>query len=231
MKPIISIIIPCLNEQKNILNTLTNLQHLRKQGHEIILCDASSTDNTTKIAKPLIDTCLTCKPGRATQMNAGANIANGDIFLFLHADSFTSAALNEETILNLLSTGNEWGFFNLQLNSIRWPFRIIEFFINLRSSLSHVATGDQALFITKKTFNILGGYAYIPLMEDIEITKRLRKKSNPLIIKKPKIITSSRRWEKHGILQTILLMWQLRLRYFLGQSPTDLIKYYKNNAA
>jgi len=226
----ISFIIPTLNEAQHISSTLDQLQAIRKRGHEIIVSDGGSRDNTLHLSKNKTDQCISGSAGRASQMNAGADLANGDILCFLHADTQISDHI-DELILESLSSANkpkldQWGFFHVKLSGRRWQFRIIEWLINKRSSLTKVATGDQGIFINKHRFNELNGFANIPLMEDIEITKRLRKIEKPVCINKRPLITSSRRWEKHGIISTVLLMWQLRLRYFLGSSPEKLAKVY-----
>ncbi len=228
MKPLkLSIIIPCLNEAGHIQSTLNALQIIRHQGHEIILCDGGSKDTTLIHANNLVDTILSCQAGRARQMNAGAEKATGDILCFLHADTTVPENFAQLILNSSLSSKNCWGRFNIQLSNPHWPYKIITWFINTRSCLSGIATGDQGIFIIKKHFQSLHGYKNIPLMEDVEISKRLKKISNPICIKKAVLITSSRRWEDFGILQTILLMWNLRLRYFLGTSPTKLVKRYK----
>jgi len=228
----LSIIIPCLNEAENIVASLKPLQIMRQRGHEIILCDAGSNDNTVQLSQPWIDHCSQSARGRAVQMNAGANLANGDVLCFLHADTLAQKNI-DSLILDALNqqTHKEksWGFFSIKLSSPRWQFRIIEWLINTRSCLSRIATGDQGLFIKHELFKELNGFAEIPLMEDIELSKRLKKISPPVCIKKHKLITSSRRWEKHGILRTILLMWKLRFAYFLGAPESRLAKAYKNH--
>jgi len=226
----ISFIIPTLNEAQHIAATLDQLQAARQRGHEIIISDGGSDDSTLRLAKNKIDHHITSSAGRASQMNAAAEIANGDIFCFLHADTKTSKHI-DELILKKLSYKNEhktehWGFFNIKLSGSNWQFRIIEWLINKRSNLTNVATGDQGIFISRHVFNKLNGFSDIPLMEDIEITKRLRKTSQPVTINDTPLITSSRRWEKHGIIKTVLLMWTLRLRYFLGASPITLASAY-----
>ncbi len=226
----LSIVIPCLNEADNILNTLNALQPARKRGCEIILSDGGSTDNTLSIAKKNVDKIIHSKAGRAIQMNNGAEKSNGDIICFLHADTITPDNVDKIILSALDRSNKQWGFFKIKLNHKHFIFRIIEWFINTRSSLSKVATGDQGIFITKTTFNKLSGFANIALMEDIELTKRLKKISSPIVIKQV-LLTSSRRWEKHGIVNTVFLMWQLRLRYFFGASPLSLAKKYQMHNA
>lgn len=226
----LSIIIPCLNEAKNIVETLNHLQGLRQRGHEIILSDGGSIDDTIKLSQPLVDHCINAAAGRALQMNSGAKIASGDILFFLHADTLAPETIDRLILNAIHNMGSikqtSWGFFNIQLNNTRWPFRIIEWFINQRSCISHIATGDQGIFIHKKLFTEIFGFSEIPLMEDIELCKRLKKISQPICIKNNTLITSSRRWEKHGIIRTVLLMWKLRLAYFLGFNASSLAKAY-----
>jgi len=229
----LSIIIPCLNEADNIIASLNPLQSMRQRGHEIILCDADSSDNTIELAQPWVDHCIQTAHGRALQMNAGANLASGNVLCFLHADTLAPQEV-DAIILDAINLQNRkensWGFFSVKLSSPRWQFRIIEWLMNTRACLSRVATGDQGIFIQQKLFNEIHGFAEIPLMEDIELSKRLKKISQPLCIKKHKLITSSRRWEKHGIIRTVLLMWKLRFAYFLGAPESTLAKAYKTHA-
>lgn len=220
----ISIIIPVLNEEKNIHRFLSSLTQYKDRGHEIILVDGGSTDNTTSIAEPMVTHCITSEAGRAKQMNTGAKTSKGDILLFLHAD--TLLPNNADLFIQESLTDKQWGRFNVQLTSDHFAFRVIEYMINLRSRITGIATGDQALFITKDTFNRVGCYPDIKLMEDICISKNLLKHSRPACLKQ-KVITSSRRWEKHGILRTVFLMWSLRLRFFLGANPEDLAAEYQ----
>ena len=151
----LSIVIPSLNEAAQIVTTLNKLQNLRQCGHEIILSDGGSTDNTLDLAKNLVDICITSAPGRAKQMNKGAKAANGDVLCFLHADTMPVDNIDKK-ILNIINTKKTaWGFFNVKLSGINWQFRFIEWFINKRSCLTHVATGDQGIFVCRKTFNSL----------------------------------------------------------------------------
>ena len=225
----ISIIIRCLNESEHLSSTLDLLQGARKRGHEIILCDGGSTDNTIEISNRLVDHCILSPPGRSLQMNNAAKHASGDALCFLHADTFPPENIDTLITDALNNTNKVWGRFNIKLSSPHWPYRFIEFLMNLRSCFSGIATGDQGIFICRNIFFKLSGYADIPLMEDIEISKRLLKISKPLCIKKNKLITSSRRWEQHGIIRTVLLMWQLRLRFFIGTPASTLARSYRAN--
>lgn len=220
----ISVVIPAFNESDNIIPTLKCLQTLRSKGHEVILADGHSTDNTIVLAEPLVDKIIHSAKGRAVQMNNAASHAQGEILWFIHADTIVPDNAHQ-LILNKIDN-NHWGRFDVRLSGQHFLFRIIEHLMNFRSRVSGIATGDQGIFIRKHIFQKLNGYADIPLMEDIEMSKRLKQISRPACISE-KLITSSRRWEKHGIIKTILLMWRLRLAYFLGVSPSKLVtKYY-----
>ena len=222
---LVSIIIPAYNEEKNIREMLQRLQDFRAKGNEIIIADAGSHDNTTEIVRPLADKIIRCKKGRALQMNTAAKQARFDIFWFLHADTLVPAdAL--ELINSALQNNYEWGRFNIRLSGNALFFRIIENMINLRSRLTGIATGDQGIFVKRTSFYAVQGYKNIPLMEDIDISKKLKKISSPACLKQ-RLITSSRRWEEHGIIKTIILMWQLRLLYFLGVSADKLATKYR----
>jgi len=222
----ISIIIPCYNESKNIIKTLMPLQTMRDHGHEVILCDGGSSDDTTELSLPYVDVLISSDRGRAQQMNTGALHANGDVFWFLHAD--TIAPENADQFINQVIKYNHciWGRFNVRLSGKKTIFRTIELLMNLRSCLTGIATGDQGIFVLRSYFKELNGYKSIPLMEDIELSTRLKKIRKPACIKQ-KIVTSSRRWEKHGILKTVFLMWKLRLAYYLGVAPEKLASQYQ----
>ncbi len=215
-----------LNEQAVIVDTLQPLQALRKAGHELIIVDAGSTDNTPKLAAPLADYVLEqSKPGRARQMNTGAKFAHNEILLFLHADTHLPAQAEQLIINGLAKSGRQWGRFDVRLSGQAKLLRLVERLMNWRSCLTGIATGDQAIFIPKNLYNKIQGIPEIPLMEDISLSKKLKRISPPLCIRTP-VITSSRRWEENGIIRTILLMWSLRLAYALGISPETLKKYY-----
>ena len=220
----LSIIIPTLNEAESIINILTALQPIRQQGHEVIVCDGGSSDNTAVLAQPLVDTLVQSERGRALQMNSGASHASGDILLFLHADTQLpdNAALLIEEALNRKT----WGRFDVRLTGQQPLLRLIEYMMNRRSQLTGICTGDQAIFIRQGLFRAIGGYPDIALMEDIAISRMLKPQSHPARIKTA-VLTSSRRWERRGILQTVLLMWWLRLAYFFGRDPEQLAKRYQ----
>ena len=220
----LSIIIPTLNEAGGIEHTLRPLQTWRQQGHEVIVADGGSVDQTITLATPLADRVIHASKGRARQMNEGAQQASGDVLLFLHAD--TALPENSDELISSALTTKSWGRFDVRLSGRQWLLRVVEFMMNWRSRLSGIATGDQAIFVRRELFEQIDGYADIPLMEDIDFSKRLKQHSRPACISTP-LLTSSRRWEKHGILNTIVLMWRLRLAYFFGVSPEQLSKHYQ----
>jgi rSAM/selenodomain-associated transferase 2 len=219
----LSIIIPALNEAAGIEATLRPLQPLREQGHEIIVANGGSEDATVALATPLCDRLVHAPRGRARQMNEGARYACGNYLLFLHADSVLP-----DYAPSLISTAlqsHTWGRFDVRLSGRHWLLRIIEFMMNLRSRLTGIATGDQAIFVMRGLFEELGGYPDLALMEDIELSKQLKRHGPPACLKQ-KVLTSSRRWEARGILKTVLLMWRLRLAYFFGIHPEQLHRHY-----
>ena len=220
----VSIIIPVLNEAEHIAETLHALSSYRNAGHEVIVADGGSVDDTVTLSKDLADHVVVSVQGRAAQMNNGIDVASGDALLFLHADTrLPENALDQ--VAQSLQDGHYWGRFSVRLSGNHWVFRIIERMMNLRSCVTGVATGDQCIFISRECIDIVGAYAEMPLMEDIELSKRLRTLGWPACIKSY-AITSSRRWEQHGILRTVLLMWRLRLLYFLGVSVDKLARQY-----
>lgn len=223
--PTISIIVPVLNEEPSLPDSLQGLQRYRQQGHEVVVVDGGSHDNSLMLAQQAADQVIVSRPGRAHQMNSGAQIASGDVLLFLHADTrLPDNAL--ALIQSVCEAGHHWGRFDVKLSGHRPVFRIIESLINLRSRLSGIATGDQAIFIQAQLFHRLGGFPEIPLMEDVALSRLLRRQARPVCLK-PAVITSSRRWEQNGVVSTVLLMWKLRLLYFLGVSPARLSRMYR----
>lgn len=220
----ISIIVPTLNEEKTIKNCLE--QFLPKlEDLEIIVVDGGSSDSTKEIVKdyPQIK-FIEWKCGRATQMNRGAKEAKGEILLFLHSDTFLPHK-GWESIWNCIDKGAIWGWFNIRFDDQKLYFQLMEKQINFFTQLSRLPTGDQAIFIRHKTFNDVGGYKDMPLMEDLDLARRLRKISKGKIIRQP-VITSARRWQKGDFLKTALLMFRLNLFYFLGVPSERLATVY-----
>ena len=211
----ISIIIPVLNEAGCIEECLAGLQEMRQKGHEVVVVDGGSSDATVTLATPLCDSVVNSARGRARQMNAGAATAAGGVLLFLHADTrltFDAGKLHNENVID-----DMWGCFSVRLSGSQPLLRIIEFFINLRSRLTHIVSGDQVLFISRGLFNHVGGFPDIPLMEDIAISSTLKRCSAPRCLPDT-VVTSSRRWERHGIIKTVLQMWLRRFRFAMGVS-------------
>lgn len=220
-----SIIIPTLNEAETIVSTLTALQAAREAGCEVIVADGGSADGTPVRCTGLVDHLVSAPRGRALQMNAGGALASGEYLFFLHADTRLTIELVGLAIRRLGEAGQAWGRFDIRLSGAHPLLRVVERLINLRSRWSGIATGDQVLFVRRPVFERVGGFAQIPIMEDIEICKRLKRHGRPLCLRE-RVVTSSRRWERYGVLRTIALMWALRLGYFVGLSPQVLVRYY-----
>ena len=218
----LSIIIPTLDEAEAVVALLQQLQPLRAHGHEVILADGGSKDDTVALAEPLVDRVLVTPAGRARQMNAGAAVANGQMLWFVHADSRIPQRADEHI---LQSAGPVWGRFNVHLSGDRMLLRVVERLMNLRSRITGIATGDQGIFVSRALFERIGGYTDLPLMEDIDLSKRLKREQTPLCLYNT-LTTSSRRWEQKGIVRTILLMWTLRLAWFLGVPAARLATHY-----
>lgn len=218
----ISIIIPVLNEAESIQPCLRQLEAWRAAGHEVIVIDGGSTDNTQQLAQPLTNLVLESKPGRAAQMNTGAQAATGELLWFLHVDS--SICVQMKSQLEQLQD-RVWGRFDVTIKHPAFIFRVIENMMNWRSRATGIATGDQGIFVSRKMFEAINGYADIALMEDIVLSKMLKRIQPPKCLK-TRLGTSARRWLKHGVFKTMLKMWWLRLTFFLGASPNWLSKQY-----
>lgn len=219
----ISIVLPVLNEAEHLPPKLQALQALRDRC-QLIVVDGGSDDESPVIAAPLVDKLILSSRGRARQMNAGAAQADAEVLLFLHADT----CLPEQAIhwiVQAIAQDYQWGRFDVAFDSPKPVFKLIAFMMNQRSRLTSMATGDQALFMTRAAFTTVGGFPEIALMEDIAISRQLKKLGKPVCIK-AKVVTAARRWQRHGIGKTIVLMWRLRLAYFLGADPDDLAERY-----
>jgi len=221
----LSIIIPCLDEGRGIAGTLEALQPLRQRGTEVIVVDGGSRDDTLAIAQPLVDAAFAAPRGRAAQMNAGAARARGGILLFLHADCLLPEAADGLIIDGLNRSRKNWGRFDVRIDGRHPLLRMVETLMNLRSRATGIATGDQGLFVTRSLFEAAGGFLDIALMEDIALSGRLKRFGAPLNLRH-RITTSGRRWEQHGVLRTVFLMWRLRLAYWLGADPDKLALRY-----
>ena len=221
----LSIVMPGLDEAAGSTATLQALAPLRARGHELIVVDGGSRDGTAALAAAAADRVLGSPPGRARQMNAGAAHARGDVLVFLHAD--TTLPADADTLLGqAVRGGARWGRFDVRITGDAAMLRVIAACMNLRSRLSGIATGDQAIFVERRLFEALGGYAEQPLMEDIELSRRLRAVAAPACLR-AQVQTSGRRWQQRGVWRTVWLMWQLRWRYWRGDSPEALAHRYR----
>lgn len=223
----VSIIVPVRNEAAQMPELLAHLQALSESASvEVLLVDGGSDDGSPAQAKAAGFRVLHSAAGRARQMNAGAAEASGELLLFLHADTRVPVAALEALPTTLAQSGRCWGRFDVVLEGrSRW-LPLVAAMMNLRSRLSGIATGDQALFVERKAFEMSGGFPDQPLMEDIEMSRRLRKHSRPLCLS-AKAHTSGRRWDQRGALRTVWLMWRLRWAYWRGADPQILMERYR----
>lgn len=221
---------PARNEARIIEASLTRLREWRAHGHEVIVVDGSSSDATAALARPHCDRVLQSEPGRARQMNAGAAVARGELFLFLHADTCLPAGAEADLISMLGGSVTAWGRFDVALDAPGSAFRVIETMMNARSRCAGIATGDQGIFVTRALFLRAGGFPPIALMEDIALSSRLRRACRPVCLR-TRVTTSARRWQEHGVITTIIEMWLLRLAFFLRVSPAALRAVYERRSA
>ena len=220
-----SIIVPVLDEAAGVAAVLDALAPLRAQGHELIVVDGGSTDGTVALCQSRADRVIDAPRGRARQMNAGAAAASGTMLLFLHADTQLPAGA-AGLVHGAISQGAVWGRFDVRITGRSAMFPVISRCMNWRSRLSGVATGDQAIFVRRDVFERVGGFPDQPLMEDIEISRRLRAIASPACLRAC-VQTSGRRWESRGVWRTIVLMWQLRWRYWRGVPADELARAYR----
>lgn len=221
--PRVSVVIPVRNEAHLIAGAIERLGALGP--FEVIVVDGGSTDATVAEAETAGASVLSAEAGRAVQQNAGGAAATGEILLFLHVDTVLPLAAGAE--LQRFAAGErQWGRFDVRLSGAGRALRVIEWFMNKRSRLTGIATGDQAIFVRRAAFNLMGGFSPIELMEDVDFSTRLLRLSAPLC-SAHRVLTSSRRWERGGIARTVLLMWRLRLMFFLGASPARLAALYR----
>jgi len=223
----LSIVMPALNESTGIVAALVALAPLRENGAEVIVVDGGSSDGTDAAARPLADHVLEAPCGRARQMNAGAAEAHGRTLLFLHAD--TRLPPHTLALVERALAGRNWGRFDVVIEGRSAWLPVIAKLMNLRSRLTGIATGDQAIFVTRTAFEAAGGFPDQPLMEDIELSKRLKRLGPPACLR-ARVATSGRRWDTHGAWRTILLMWRLRFDYWRGVPPTHLLTRYYNES-
>jgi len=211
----LSVVVPALNEAAGIRAALEALAPLRARGHEVNVVDGGSTDGTAQLAAGLCDRLLVTARGRALQMNAGARAARGEMLVFLHADTRLPADF-------VIPEASLWGRFDVRIEGRNPLLRVVAWSMNLRSRLTGIATGDQAMFVRRERFP---GFPEIALMEDIALSRLLKRRGRPTCLR-DKVVTSGRRWEARGVLRTMVLMWRLRLMYFLGARPEDLARIY-----
>jgi len=225
----LSVVVPVLDEAAGIAATLGRLAPLRAAGHEVVVVDGGSRDATAALAAPLADRVFAAPRGRASQMNAGAAVATGEVLLFLHADTRLPDRADRVVLDGLAASGRAWGRFDVRIDGAHPLLRLVGALMNRRSRWTGIATGDQAMFVRRDAFDAVGGFPPLALMEDVALSARLKRVSPPLCIAEP-AITSGRRWESCGVVRTILLMWWLRLRYFFGASPERLARTYHRSA-
>ncbi|MEO7403500.1 MAG: TIGR04283 family arsenosugar biosynthesis glycosyltransferase [Burkholderiales bacterium] len=221
----LSIVVPVLNEGRGVAAALAPLAPLRAAGHQVIVVDGGSADDTMEHARSHADTVISANRGRAMQMNAGAAQAGGDTLLFLHADTRLPAGADRMIGKALTGSVHRWGRFDVTIDGSSRGLAVVAGMMNWRSRVTGIATGDQAFFVERATFVRVGGFPPIPLMEDIALSRILKRESPPACLR-ARVITSGRRWDRDGLLRTIVTMWALRVAYFLGVGPERLARYY-----
>jgi rSAM/selenodomain-associated transferase 2 len=221
----LSIIVPVLDEGETIATMLDGLADLRSLGVEVIVVDGGSRDATVQRARLRADCVIRSARGRALQMNAGAAKASGNVLLFLHADTRLPKDAEHLVLNGLDRSGRAWGRFDARIEGRHPLLPVVAWLMGIRSRITGIATGDQAIFVRREAFRAAGGFPAIPLMEDIALCKRLKRVSRPLCLREC-VATSGRRWEKNGIFSTVFLMWRLRLAFFLGADPATLAHRY-----
>lgn len=226
----LSVIVPALDEGEGIAATLRALAPVRADGGELIVVDGGSRDDTMAQAEPLADRVMAAPRGRARQMNAGAGVAGGDVLWFVHADTAADSAAPERLRSALAGSAREWGRFDVRLSGRHPLLRVVAWGMNRRSRLTGIATGDQGIFVHQSAFAAVGGYPEIPLMEDIALSRALRRRGRPLCLPVG-LTTSARRWQARGIGRTILLMWRLRWAFWRGADPAALARRYGGGGA
>jgi len=221
----LSIIIPTLNEEAGIASALDALATLRAAGCEVIVADGGSGDRTAALARPRCDQIVAAPRGRGAQMNAGAAAARGEVLLFLHADTRLPDGADQLILRELARSKRVWGRFDVRIAGRHPLLGLVAILMNWRSRLTGIATGDQAIFVECSAFAAAGRFPDIPLMEDIALSARLRRVTPPVCLA-ARATTSGRRWDDHGFMRTIVLMWRLRAAFFRGTDPATLARAY-----
>ncbi|HEV2042495.1 MAG TPA: TIGR04283 family arsenosugar biosynthesis glycosyltransferase [Casimicrobiaceae bacterium] len=222
----LAIIVPMLNEGEYVGRLLESLTPFRERGVEVIVVDGGSEDGTPEIAASRTDRVIAAPRGRSRQMNAGASAAQASVLLFLHADSRLPEDADELVLTGLAASGLEWGRFDVRIEGASRWLPLVAWLMNLRSRFTGIATGDQAMFVTRHAFDALGRFPDQALMEDVELSSRLLRRGRPLCLRSP-VATSGRRWVSRGVWRTIVLMWWIRLLYCLGVAPDRLERLYR----
>jgi rSAM/selenodomain-associated transferase 2/rSAM/selenodomain-associated transferase 1 len=223
----VSIVIPALDEARSILATLAPLQPLRAEGHEVIVVDGGSRDATVALAAPLADRVLGSERGRARQMNAGASISTGDLILFLHADSQLRTSALGVLTREIERCRRRWGRFDVTIAGRSRALAIVGAMMNARSRVTGIATGDQAIFVERTLFTEVGGFPDQALMEDVELSKLLKRAGGRPLCLSERVVTSGRRWDRDGAWRTIAAMWRWRFAYWRGADPARLATEYR----
>lgn len=224
MRPALCIVVPVLDEAATLAPRLRALQPLRRRGVRLVVVDGGSRDDTLAIAQAHADLAFLAPRGRAAQMNAGAAACPADVLLFLHAD--TELPAGADLLVRRATLGvHAWGRFDVRIDSPRLALRLVAGMMNLRSRCTDIATGDQALFVRHELFQRIGGFPDLPLMEDIAISRELKRQGPPACLRE-RVSTSARRWERQGVWRTIALMWRLRAAYYFGADPRQLAIRY-----
>ncbi len=218
-------IVPTLNEADGIAPVLAELAVLRARGHEVIVVDGGSSDGTPALARGAVDRVVSAPRGRAGQMNAGAALARGEVFLFLHADTRLPENADVRILQGLAASRRAWGRFDVRIEGESRALPAVAFFMNLRSRATGIATGDQAMFVRRDAFERAGGFPPLELMEDVALSRSLKRVSRPLCLA-DRVVTSGRRWARRGVPRTVLLMAWLRLQFFFGAAPARLARIY-----
>lgn len=222
-EPSIAIVVPVLNEAEFLHAVLSQLKGIA--ANEVIFVDGGSTDGTDDLLRASGVQWVSSLAGRAAQMNCGASKTKSDILLFVHVDTAINSSHIEAIRHAMRDEKIAGGRFDVHLSGTHPMFRVIEYMMNLRSRLTKISTGDQAIFVRRKVFERLGGFPDQPLLEDVEFSRKI-KCAGRLASLRQCVETSSRRWEQHGVLRTIVLMWWLRLRYWMGADPARLWRLY-----
>jgi rSAM/selenodomain-associated transferase 2 len=229
-RPILSIIVPAFHEGDRINGLIQHVKHLDSDGNvEIIIVDGTQEKDTLTAIRSDHVIKISSEQGRAKQMNAGASIARGEILIFLHADTKLPIHALRRIGSFIEQTEYVGGAFDLGIKSDKFIFKIVSTLASLRSRLSRIPFGDQAIFIRREYFNQIGGYKEIPLMEDVELMRRIKKSGDKIWIFYDRVMTSPRRWEKEGGMYCTLRNWTLQALYFLGMSPDRLAKFYESD--